>query len=226
MKMLISLVFLSTFNFTNLFGQSTILQPASTLFENKVIIKPQSSIPTIEMRSSTPAEKAIRFFNHLNEFEGQLDASSKTVSLAGVNKLFFLTGSPLARALSIDNVQNIGIGTENPTTKLEINGFTKLGSDAPAIKIKKIMGTTPSAQGGNIDIDLGLNSTKIISIDVMVEYNLGSYVPSRYDLNPNYDFNWYCYPLNGTSFIYLVNKVGNSSQILSKPVKIIITYEE
>lgn len=222
MKMLISLVFLSAFSFTNLFGQSTILQPASTLFENKVIIKPQSSISSIEMRSSTPAEKAIRFYNHLNQFEGQLDASSKTVSLTGVNRLFLLTGAPSAHALSIDAFQNIGIGTDNPSTKLEINGFTKLGSDAPAIKVKKLTGTTASTQGGQETILHGLTESKILSISVMVEYGIGQYVHPAYLGAGGYQFEWY----STTGGITIWNRNSNSSFILSKPVKILITYEE
>jgi hypothetical protein len=36
----------------------------------------------------------------------------------------------------------VGIGTTNPNATLEVNGFSKLGADAPAIKVKKLTGTT------------------------------------------------------------------------------------
>ena len=41
---------------------------------------------------------------------------------------------------------NVGIGSGTPAAKLEVNGYTKLGSDAPAIRVKKLTGTTPASR--------------------------------------------------------------------------------
>ncbi|HRD06360.1 MAG TPA: hypothetical protein PK037_02305, partial [Saprospiraceae bacterium] len=54
----------------------------------------------------------------------------------------FGSGSGWSFSMNVNN-GNIGLGTMAPTTKLEVNGYTKLGSDAPAIKIKKLTGTMP-----------------------------------------------------------------------------------
>lgn len=118
----------------------------------------------------------------------------------------------------------VGIGTTTPTAKLEVNGFTKLGTDAPAIKVKKIIGFTNPAEGQWFVVAHGLNSSKILSITALVEFSPGSFIPASYTGGIGYQFDFY---VDGTQdAIFVINKLGNSSQILSKPFKIMITYEE
>jgi trimeric autotransporter adhesin len=117
------------------------------------------------------------------------------------------------------NVGNVGIGTSDPTTKLEVNGFTKLGTDAPAIKVKKITGTTAPNESGYVDISHGLTLSKILSVSVLVD--AGFLIPESYDQN-GYDFSYYL----GSNNIVVFNSVANSYSILSKPIRVLITYEE
>jgi len=125
--------------------------------------------------------------------------------------------------LTVINNGNVGIGTTTPTTKLEVNGATKLGTDAPAIKMKKLTGTTGSAQGAQINIAHGLNSAKILAVNVLVQYASEGYdVPSSYTFNPGYEFTYYVTPTD----IWIWLKSGNSATIVSKPFKILVTYEE
>ena len=117
----------------------------------------------------------------------------------------------------------MGIGTTTPTTKLEVNGATKLGTDAPAIKMKKLMGTTGSEQGAQINIAHGLNSAKILAVNVLVQYASEGYdVPSSYTFNPGYEFTYYV----TSTDIWIWLKSGNSATIVSKPFKILVTYDE
>lgn len=125
--------------------------------------------------------------------------------------------------LTVINNGNVGIGTITPSTKLEVNGFSKLGSDAPAIKMKKLTGTTAAAQGSTTFIAHGLNSAKILAVNVLVQYaTVGNDVPSSYNANPGYEFDYYITPTD----VVVWPKTGNSVNILSKPLKILITYEE
>ena len=106
---------------------------------------------------------------------------------------------------------------------LDINGFSKLGNDAPAIKVKKLTGTTGAAQGDIIPISHGLTSTKILSITVLVQFETnGQYVPHSYTNMNGYQFDFYSDATN----IQIRNHPTNSGQILSKPIKIMITYEQ
>jgi hypothetical protein len=116
----------------------------------------------------------------------------------------------------------VGINTTTPTAELEVNGYTKLGSDAPAVKMKKLTGTTSSTQGTSVSLNHGLNANKILSISVLVDYSAGNCVPPSYTAAANYEYNYY---LNGTA-ISIININGNSALVLGKPVRVLITYEE
>ena len=117
---------------------------------------------------------------------------------------------------------NVGIGTSTPQAQLDVNGYTKLGSSAPKIQIKKLTGTTGATQGANMSIAHGVSAGKILSVDVLVEYGTNSFVHHSYTESAGYEFNFFF----GASNITIVNINGNSAQILSKPFRILITYEE
>jgi hypothetical protein len=122
----------------------------------------------------------------------------------------------------ITETGNVGVGTNAPTTKLEVNGYTKLGSNAPAVKMIKLTGTTASTQGGIITIPHTLNINKILSVDVMLSLNLTTLLPPGYNYSAG---NEYTYAVNAST-INIYNVAANSGNILSKPVRVLITYEE
>ena len=124
--------------------------------------------------------------------------------------------------ISNNNSGNIGIGTNTPTTKLEINGFTKLGSNAPAIKTMILTGTTAATQGGTVNIYHGLNPANILSVSVLVNYYSNNYVPPSFRIDSSYDYDYYII----SAFLTVFNSPASSSGILSKPIKILITYKE
>ena len=116
---------------------------------------------------------------------------------------------------------NVGIGTTNPAATLEVNGYTKLGSDAPLIKVKKLTGTTASTGGDYVDIAHGLDQSKILSVSVLVNYS------ALHITGPNVQglgLNFYWFSFGGV--IRVLNASGDSASILSKPITILITYEQ
>jgi hypothetical protein len=115
---------------------------------------------------------------------------------------------------------SVGIGTTAPTALLEVNGYTKLGSDAPSIKVKKLTGTTAATEGGFVFITHGLNSLKILAVSILVQNGGVSYGPNLQGYSVN--FLWV---LNSGN-VEVSNVFGDSAFILSKPVRILITYEE
>ena len=149
-------------------------------------------------------------------------STAKALSVGGYGKIEVdAPGVPGGR-FNIQENGNIGIGTNAPTTKLEVNGFTKLGTDAPAIKVKKLTGTTSPNTGGAAYITHGLTPSKILSVSVLVELNANQYVPDNFKQDNIYEFSYFISGIN----IAIFNSATGSSNILSKPVKIIITYEE
>jgi hypothetical protein len=116
----------------------------------------------------------------------------------------------------------VGIGAAIPTAELEVNGFTKLGTPAPAIKMLKLTGTTGAVQGNQTLIAHGVTSSKILGVTVLVDYAAGSSIPPSYNANSGYEFDYYI----TTTSIVIWTKTGNSTNILSKPIRILITYEQ
>ncbi|NHM06729.1 hypothetical protein G4D82_05820 [Flavobacterium sp. CYK-4] len=116
----------------------------------------------------------------------------------------------------------VGIGTTTPTAELEVNGFTKMGTTAPAVKMLKFTGTTAALQGNTSVILHGLTSSKILAVNILVEYTSGSSVPPSYTASAGYEYDYFV----SATGITIWNKTGNSANILSKPFRILVTYEE
>ncbi len=117
----------------------------------------------------------------------------------------------------------VGIDTNNPGgAALAVNGATQLGNGAPLIMMKKLTGTTSNLDGGTVSIAHGLDQMKVLSIEVLVDWgNNGSYVPPLYPV-AGAEFYW----ASGGSNINITNVAGNDATILSKPIKILIVYEQ
>jgi hypothetical protein len=116
----------------------------------------------------------------------------------------------------------VGIGVQAPAAELEVNGYTKLGTDAPKIRMKKLTGTTASSEGAQVGVAHGLTSTKILSCVVMVEYTSGYFIHQGYTNSTEYQFNWVVTPTD----VLVWNTSGNSGSILSDPFVVLLTYEE
>ena len=141
-------------------------------------------------------------------------------------KVVFQTNTTATPELVLQTNGNLGLGVATASTKLEVNGFTKLGTDAPAIKIKKLTVQTASTDtepDNIVYVPHGLNGSKILGVQVLVEYASNQYVPHAFTNNPSYEFHFL---VNNTNDIELKVKPGNSSSILNKTAKILITYEE
>jgi trimeric autotransporter adhesin len=173
-------------------------------------------------KNSTLSEKRMAAIT-ANYNDGNIDDDGDGSYQIGSN-LDFITNENgvFSKKMTIKRNGNTGIGTTTPTAKLEVNGFTKLGNEAPAIKIKKLTGTTAATQGGTSSVTHGLDSSKILSITVFIEPELGTLISSSigdgFGLKLNFVFD--------TTSVSLTNTGADSVNILSKPFKIMVTYEE
>ncbi len=152
---------------------------------------------------------------------GGSGAGHTTMTSTSILSLGTGTTDPNIRTLNIANGK-IGIGTNAPTTKLEVNGFTKLGTDAPAIKVKKLTGTTSDIEGGFTAVVHGIPFAKILSVSVLVNFDGTQYFPPNLGPGGESQFNYYI----DINQVVILNSPTNSDYILSKLVKVIITYEE
>ena len=98
-----------------------------------------------------------------------------------------------------------------------VDGFSQLGLDSPKIKVKKFTGTTSAIEGGTVGIAHGLDYTKIIMFDAIVNNRV----------RPNYGQTGYRYEVDLNSINFSVyNNPTSSENILSKPFVITVIYEE
>ncbi|GAB2630283.1 hypothetical protein GCM10027035_26040 [Emticicia sediminis] len=213
------------------FGQGIIVEPYFIRFNPNISLSAfNSSAPAIRISSSSNTLIPSLILARNNLLVGAITGSSSYDFLTYTNQGYKFQISNITdyvTALRISPTGNVGIGTESPETKLEVNGFTKLGSDAPAIKIKKLTsGCTTSANSGfpsgEISLTHGITPSKILKVEALVEYATNFWVKDGNDLF-GYEFD--VYVTNTT--ISLRNLSGSaSSEIRSKPCKILITYEE
>ena len=126
----------------------------------------------------------------------------------------------LNKNLTITNSGVVSMPFSDKTT-LDVGGFTKLGTYAPAIKIRKLTSTTSDTEGGFAIAVHNLNFEKILSVSVLVNFDGTQYFPPNLTTGEVL----YTYYIDANQVVIL-NSATNSGNILSKQVKIMITYEE
>lgn len=112
---------------------------------------------------------------------------------------------------------------------VKVSGFTTLGNDgtAPKIKMKKLSGTfnaNANTSGTSTNIPHGVaDPSKIITINVLGQYaGSGGYVSNSFLTSNGYQFD---YQIDGVNII-VTPKQGNSASLVSQNIKVVITYEE
>lgn len=120
-----------------------------------------------------------------------------------------------------NNLGRVGIKTISPQADLDVNGFTKLGSDAPIVKMKKFSGTAPTNAGGSSTINLGIPDAKVLDVQVFVNSATGGLLQPLLGLNGSD----YSYSIQNSVFT-LSTTLLNSGKILGQPYNVLITYEQ
>ena len=123
-------------------------------------------------------------------------------------------------AMSVYNGR-VGIKKTNPTSTLHVNGYTRLGDDAPKIKMKKITDMN-GAEGTTKNIAHGLTADQILSVEAKIEYSPNLYVQEGYTVVPGFEFNIFWDNTN----IKIRNATGNSVSIANDTVTVLVIYEE
>ena len=105
----------------------------------------------------------------------------------------------------------------------DTDGFSTMGDDnAPAIKMKKLTGTTAASEGGNITIPHGLTIGKIIGVQVLVTTSSGNRIPPVFTSVAEHEYDFF---VDGDDIrVYLSGT--NSGSIKSKAITVLLTYEE
>ncbi|WP_330115679.1 hypothetical protein SA496_01295 [Pseudomonas sp. JS3066] len=102
------------------------------------------------------------------------------------------------------------------------NEYTQLGDTAPAIKQKKLTGTTAATEGGTVSASHGVTSSKVIGVQVLVFHSSTNAILPGWVASAGYQYD---VQLTSTG-VQVVLHPTNSENILSKSFAVLITYEE
>lgn len=106
-----------------------------------------------------------------------------------------------------------------------LNGYTKIGDIAnvvPAIKTYTVSHPGIPGAGGNAQITLPINVSKVLSVDIFIDNSSGTRIPPGSTM---FVGNEYYYDLGGTT-LYVHAPLANSSNIINRPIKVFVTYEK
>ena len=121
-----------------------------------------------------------------------------------------------------DNPIKIGSGSIVIDDSVTINCFTMFGNDAPKIKIKRLTGTSSATEGSDTTITHGLDKSKIIGAQVLINNASGNRIPPGFIGVNEFQYSFF---IDGTYLrVYLHS--SNSSSITSRLITILIIYEE
>ena len=119
------------------------------------------------------------------------------------------------------NSGNVGIQTASPTAALTVNGYSMLGIDAPAVKMKQFTGTTPSTAGDSTSINTWIPDAKVVGVSVLVRDPVnGLLTPLLNLLGVQYTYRFV------SSVFTLKTTLLNSGSILNKPYTVLVTYTQ
>ncbi|RAK62665.1 glycine-rich protein [Hymenobacter edaphi] len=132
-----------------------------------------------------------------------------------------LVGNGGSQGLRISSTGNVGIGSSAPTARLEVDGFTRLGANAPAIKTLELAGTLPGGQGQAF-VAHGLDENKILSVTAIATAG-ANYIPPGYTLNSGVLYGVY---INNDNVVLQTGNSISSGTAYGKPVRILIIYRD
>jgi hypothetical protein len=151
---------------------------------------------------------------------GTTDNFSQDVIISNGNPAaswFAFTYSSATNPLILTGEGDAFVG-RNTTT----NGFTRLGSAAPNIKMKELSGTFAGLTGSNTNIAHGLTQSKIMSVSILVNASTLNDVSENYIAVNGFEFSYFISSTNVT----LSGKNLNDGNLLGRPIRILVTYKE
>lgn len=151
--------------------------------------------------------------NGLGNIEWMSNAGVRLGYLTAIYK----TASGLEIRISANNTTTHFALKENGN--LDLTGFVKLGDTSPAIKQKKLTGTSGAA-GATIGIAHGLTHSKILAINVLINDTNNNLIPPSF-ADPLYRYDVY----TNTNNVQIAVASG-ATGVASRAITVLITYEE
>jgi hypothetical protein len=142
--------------------------------------------------------------------------------LTNLNPSKALTEADMPPGMATDSETTNAMNAHLAAVDPHLQYATQARADERYGLVKKIVirGNTPTSQGASILIAHGLSTDRICAIAALVEHSPGLLVPPGHTISAGYQ-----YELSvNTTNIFVSNKSGNSSNILNKPIRIVVDY--
>lgn len=133
-----------------------------------------------------------------------------------------LTNVSLGQGILASSLTSVGTLTDLTVAGDVINeAYTALGADAPLVKQKMFVATSPAAASGTLDTAHAIADDKIISIHATIKAVDGDFIVADHSLDAIklYSVRW------DNTNIKMKLSSGSTSQIWSRPVTYIVTYK-
>jgi hypothetical protein len=134
------------------------------------------------------------------------------------------TGNFGAQSLSTTGTLSAGATTVNGD--VTTSGYTQMGASAPGLQVLEITGTTATSADGVVNINIGIDQSRIVFSSVYVLDVSSELIPPMYMRTgfPTYAFNYYF--AGTTMFIINVDVAPfSSSSVRNRPVRATIFYK-
>ena len=105
---------------------------------------------------------------------------------------------------------------------VEVIEYTKLGSAAPEIKMKKLTGTTGGTEGDITDLTHGLTVSKIIGCQVLVTQSSNNLVPPAFTDVAEHEYEFFIL----ANVVRVLLTATNSGSIINGAITVLLTYEQ
>ena len=120
---------------------------------------------------------------------------------------------------------NVFTGEQTFNASSTFQGFVGLGgASAPRVKMKTLTGTTPTVAASNTPLlPAGVNSSKVIAASLLVEYSADRWMLGGFNADPGYGVGVVFY---GPTDYFVSTGPTAASDVLGKPYKVLVVYEE
>jgi hypothetical protein len=143
--------------------------------------------------------------------------------LTNLNPSKALTESEMPPGMATDIETTNAMNAHLAAVDSHLQYATQARADERYGLIKKIVirgNNTPTSQGASILIAHGLSTDRICAVGASVEHSPGLLVPPGHTISAGYEYeiSW------NSTHIFVSNKQSNSSNILNKPIRLVIDY--
>lgn len=206
------------------------LSPAGNFGINNIFASPSTGrFQVTHNTANSPSYPHINLKTSVNASNGMIRMENLDGSKFFGQYFNLNSATPANNFVSFDYNGTTSILDMQGNGNVKVSGFTTLGNDvaAPKIKMKKLSGAfSPNANSSGTPtfIPHGVaDPSKIITINVLGQYaGSGGYVSNSFLTSNGYQFD---YQIDGVNII-ITPKQGNSASLVSQNIKIVVTYEE